>query len=89
MVNYGTTVTKAVVTVVPVLLSQSFHSYGTGVTMPLERVRQQAWNDCDNRAISRRYYTTFDDNKPLISAMFAMFSEYLSACGNYNILINR
>ena len=38
MVNYGTTVTKAVVTVVPVLLSQSFYSYGTSVTMPLERV---------------------------------------------------
>ena len=35
MVNYGTTVTKAVVKVVPVLLSQSFHSYGTSVTMPL------------------------------------------------------
>ena len=33
MVNYGTTVTKAVVTVVPVLLSQSFHSYGTSVTI--------------------------------------------------------
>ena len=38
MVNYGTTVTKAVVTVVPVLLSQSFQDFGTSVTVTLEQV---------------------------------------------------
>lgn len=33
--------------------------------------------------------TSFDDKKPLICAVFALFSKYLSACGICNILITK
>ena len=49
IMSYGTTVTTAVVTLVPPRLSHSFHELGTGVTETVEQVCQPQWNDCDKR----------------------------------------
>ena len=52
MNNYGTTVTMPIDTVVPKQLLRQYHSCGTIVIIAMERVLQQAWNNCSNRAIS-------------------------------------
>ena len=50
--SYGTTVTTAVVTLVPPRLSHSFHELGTGVTVTVEQVCQPRWYNCDNRVFT-------------------------------------
>ena len=47
-VRYGTVVTMPIVTLVPCLLSQSYHSFCHSRTIVLEQVCQQLWNSCDN-----------------------------------------